>query len=73
MFNVERLLEFSDLKKQTESYMWAAENLRRGPHSGAYQVLRALLKTGKSQSLRYRAFRVLDELGYAEHAARADW
>lgn len=73
MFNVERTLLFADLKRQTESYWWAASSLRDGPHSGAYWVLRALLKTGKSQLLKYRAYKALDDLGYADHAARADW
>lgn len=72
MFNAERILEFEDLKKQTENFWWAARNLRNGPHEGAYQVLAALLKIGKSRSLRHQAFRVLDELGYAERSRRAD-
>jgi len=73
MFNVERTLQFADLKRQTETYWWAAKNLRDGPHSGAYWVLRVLLKIGKSQNLRSRALRVLDDLGYYDHAVRADW
>ncbi len=73
MFNVERTLELADLKRQTENYWWAASNLRDGPHSGAYWVLRILLKSGKSQQLRYRAFRTLDDLGYSDHTAQADW
>jgi len=73
MFNVERTLEYADLKRQTETYWWAAKNLRDGPHSGAYWVLRALLKIGKSQNLRARAHHALDDLGYYDHAVRADW
>ena len=72
MFNTERILEFEDLKKQTENFWWAARSLRNGPHEGALQVLIALLRIGKSQSLRYKAFRVLDELGYLDRNARAD-
>ena len=72
MFNAERILEFEDLKKQTENFWWAARSLRDGPHEGALQVLSALLKIGKSQGLRYGAFRVLDELGYVDKNARAD-
>ena len=73
MFNVERTLELADLKRQTENYWWAATCLRDGPHSGAYFVLRVLLKNGKSELLRYRAYRALDDLGYSDHAVRADW
>ena len=73
MFNVERTLQFADLKRQTETYWWAAMNLRNGPHSGAYWVLRVLLKIGKSQNLRTRALHALDDLGYRDHALRADW
>jgi hypothetical protein len=73
MVNVERTVEFADLKKQTEYFWWAAANLRAGPHSGAFWVLRVLQKSGKSEYLRYRAARVLDDLGYAHHAVTADW
>lgn len=73
MMLVERTIEFADLAKQTETYWWASNNLRRGPHSGAYWVLRAMRKSGKTERLRYRATKVLVDRGYAEHCAAADW
>ena len=72
MFNAERILEFEGLNKQTETFWWAARNLREGPHEGAYQVLAALLKVGKSQGLRHQAFRLLHELGYLDRSSQAD-
>lgn len=73
MVNVERTIQFADLKKQTEYYWWAADNLRDGPHSGAYWVLRVLQKTGKSELLRQRASKILRETGHSQHAAMAEW
>lgn len=72
MMLVERTIEFSDLAKQMETFWWASNNLREGHHSGAYCVLRALRKSGKSELLRYRATKLLTDRGYAEHVAATD-
>lgn len=73
MMLVERTIEFADLAKQTETFWWASNSLRESQHSGAYCVLRALRKSGKTELLRTRANKLLIERGYAEHAAAADW
>ncbi len=73
MILVERTIEYADLKKQTETYWWASNGLRSGRHSGAYCVLRELRKSGRTEQLRYRATKVLIDMGYGEHAAAADW
>ncbi len=73
MMLVERTIEFADLAKQMESFWWASNSLREGHHSGAYCVLCALRKSGKSEMLRYRANKLLIDRGYTEHIAAADW
>ena len=73
MILVERTIEFADLAKQMETFWWASNSLREGHHSGAYCALRALRKSGKTELLRYRATKLLNDRGYAEHAAAADW
>lgn len=70
---VQRMVEYSDLAKQTDMFWWATNNMRCGHHSGAYSVLRELRKSGKTQLLRYRATKVLIDKGYGEHVRAADW
>ena len=72
MILVERTVEFSSLAKQTGTFWWAAGCLRAGPHDGAFQVLLALCKSGRSDQLRRRARTMLEDLGYGDQVGAAD-